>query len=156
MQNTHKSGLQSYKGGAKKRDEKNMAKEDSKFVGNHSNGYMSGQQTNVNAIPLVKNFYKEPESVAKRSEKENEEFLKENFIKCTGNNVPKPCLTFEESGFPKHVLAKIKEAGFEKPSPIQSASWPVVLQGRDMVGIAQTGSGKTLSFILPAIVHALA
>ena len=70
--------------------------------------------------------------------------------------MPRPVMTFEESGFPKHVLSKIKEAGFEKPSPIQSAAWPVCLQGRDMVGIAQTGSGKTLSFILPAIVHALA
>jgi ATP-dependent RNA helicase DDX5/DBP2 len=45
---------------------------------------------------------------------------------------------------------------FQKPSVIQSQAWPVVLQGRDFVGVARTGSGKTLSFIVPAIVHVMA
>jgi ATP-dependent RNA helicase DDX5/DBP2 len=45
---------------------------------------------------------------------------------------------------------------FKAPTPIQSQAWPIALQGRDMIGIAQTGSGKTLSFVLPAIVHATA
>jgi ATP-dependent RNA helicase DDX5/DBP2 len=82
--------------------------------------------------------------------------LDSNHIKVTGDNIPRPVITFEESGLSKHILAKLKEVKFEKPSPIQSQAWPVCLQGRDMVGIAQTGSGKTLSFILPAIVHAMA
>lgn len=41
--------------------------------------------------------------------------------------------------------------GFEKPTPIQSASWPYTLLGRDCIGIAETGSGKTLAFIIPAL-----
>ena len=52
-----------------------MAKEDSKFIGNHSNGYLQQTQTEANAVPIVKNFYKESESVSKRSEKENSEYL---------------------------------------------------------------------------------
>ena len=60
----------------------------------------------------------------------------------------------EEAGFPPDVLKAT--ATFEKPSPIQSQSWPVVLSGHDMVGIAATGSGKTMAFGLPALTQILA
>ncbi|CAF4555686.1 unnamed protein product, partial [Rotaria magnacalcarata] len=43
--------------------------------------------------------------------------------------------------------------GYIRPTPIQSQAWPILLSGQDLVGIAQTGSGKTLSFILPALIH---
>ncbi|VDM13610.1 unnamed protein product, partial [Wuchereria bancrofti] len=46
-------------------------------------------------------------------------------------------------------------ANFQKPTVIQSISWPIALSGRDMVSIAKTGSGKTFAFILPAIVHTI-
>jgi ATP-dependent RNA helicase DDX5/DBP2 len=46
-------------------------------------------------------------------------------------------------------------AHYHRPTTIQSISWPVALSGRDMISIAKTGSGKTLGFILPAIVHTL-
>ena len=42
---------------------------------------------------------------------------------------------------------------FKVPTPIQQFSWPVMMCGKDLIGIAETGSGKTLSYILPAIVH---
>ncbi len=66
--------------------------------------------------------------------------------------MPRPVMTFEEAGFPKFMYEELKKA-YEKPSSIQSQGWPVALSGRDMIGVAETGSGKTLSFILPAIVH---
>jgi ATP-dependent RNA helicase DDX43 len=47
----------------------------------------------------------------------------------------------------------IKVQGFEKPSPIQAQGWPVLLQGEDLIGIAQTGTGKTLAFLFPALIH---
>nr|CAI5840697.1 unnamed protein product [Callosobruchus analis] len=62
-------------------------------------------------------------------------------------------MTFEEAGFPEYVLNEVKKMGFKHPTPIQAQGWPIALSGRDMVGIASTGSGKTLSYILPAIVH---
>lgn len=43
--------------------------------------------------------------------------------------------------------------GFTKPSPIQCQAWPVLLKGEDLIGIAQTGTGKTLAFLLPAMIH---
>jgi len=50
-------------------------------------------------------------------------------------------------------MKEILKAGFPAPTPIQAQGWPMALSGNDMVGIAQTGSGKTLSYILPGIVH---
>ncbi|KAJ3047708.1 hypothetical protein HDU99_009414, partial [Rhizoclosmatium hyalinum] len=49
-----------------------------------------------------------------------------------------------------------KKLGFTAPTPIQAQGWPMALSGRNLIGIAQTGSGKTLSFVLPAFVHILA
>jgi ATP-dependent RNA helicase DDX5/DBP2 len=50
-------------------------------------------------------------------------------------------------------MSEVKAQGFTKPTPIQSQGWPMALSGRDVVGIAETGSGKTLTYCLPAIVH---
>jgi ATP-dependent RNA helicase DDX5/DBP2 len=50
-------------------------------------------------------------------------------------------------------LKEIHELGFTEPTAIQSQGWPMALSGRDVVGIAETGSGKTMAYCLPAIVH---
>lgn len=50
-------------------------------------------------------------------------------------------------------IDEIKKQGFEKPSPIQAQAWPVLMKGEDLIGIAQTGTGKTLAFLLPAMIH---
>lgn len=42
-------------------------------------------------------------------------------------------------------MGEIRKAGFQEPTPIQAQGWPIALSGKDMVGIARTGSGKTLS-----------
>ncbi|ERN15557.1 DEAD-box ATP-dependent RNA helicase 5 [Amborella trichopoda] len=60
---------------------------------------------------------------------------------------------FEEAKLPDTVMECCK--GFSKPSPIQSHSWPFLLDGRDFIGIAATGSGKTLAFGVPALMHIL-
>jgi ATP-dependent RNA helicase DDX5/DBP2 len=100
-----------------------------------------------------KNFYIEHPNVQAMSDAEAERFRRDNGITLQGPNIPKPVKTFEEAGFPGYVLKEVMAIGFEKPTVIQSQGWPMALSGRDVVGIAQTGSGKTLSFILPAIVH---
>ena len=53
----------------------------------------------------------------------------------------------------EYVLQEVMKAGFTEPTPIQSQGWPMALKGRDLVGLAETGSGKTLSYLLPAVVH---
>jgi len=52
-----------------------------------------------------------------------------------------------------HILSfQIYSAGFSNPTPIQAQTWPVALQGRDIVAIAKTGSGKTLGYLIPAFI----
>ena len=63
-------------------------------------------------------------------------------------------MTFDDLGLEQTLLAAIKDAGYESPTPIQAAAIPEALKGRDVLGIAQTGTGKTASFVLP-IIHRL-
>ena len=62
-----------------------------------------------------------------------------------------PTITFESFGFKKDLLKAIDYAGFKVPSPIQAEAIPLVMQGRDIVGQAHTGTGKTAAFGLPAL-----
>ena len=59
--------------------------------------------------------------------------------------------TFAELGLSPKVQAAIEAAGYASPTPIQTAAIPVAVTGRDVLGIAQTGTGKTASFVLPMI-----
>ncbi|MEM1085787.1 MAG: DEAD/DEAH box helicase [Verrucomicrobiota bacterium] len=58
---------------------------------------------------------------------------------------------FSELGLPAELLAAVEELGFERPSPIQALAIPPALEGRDIFGLSQTGSGKTAAFALPML-----
>ncbi len=60
-------------------------------------------------------------------------------------------MSFESFGFTQRIMAGIKDAGFEQPTPIQRDAIPVLLEGRDVIGTAQTGTGKTAAFVLPIL-----
>lgn len=100
-----------------------------------------------------KNFYVEDNRVQGRSDQEVTDFRKKHDMSIVGTGVPKPITAFDEAGFPNYILNEIKKMGFPAPTSIQCQAWPMALSGRDMVAIAQTGSGKTISFALPAMVH---
>ena len=59
--------------------------------------------------------------------------------------------TFEQFNLPKSVQKAIDELGFTTPTPIQEKSFSVIMSGRDMMGIAQTGTGKTFAYLLPLL-----
>ena len=59
--------------------------------------------------------------------------------------------SFEQFNLPKSVQKAIDELGFTTPTPIQEKSFSVIMSGRDMMGIAQTGTGKTLAYLLPLL-----
>ena len=63
----------------------------------------------------------------------------------------KPQAGFIETGLSAEILTVLEQVGLTVPTPIQAASIPVGLEGRDLIGIAQTGTGKTLAFSLPLI-----
>ncbi|GBM20865.1 putative ATP-dependent RNA helicase DDX43 [Araneus ventricosus] len=114
------------------------------------------------ALPkLRKNFYQEDPAVAAMTKHEVEQFRAENNSITVMNvdaddtkPIPNPVTTFEQAfqNYPE-LLEELKKQGFSKPSPIQSQAWPIVLSGHDMIGIAQTGTGKTIAFLFPALIH---
>ena len=103
--------------------------------------------------PFEKSFYVEDPRVSERSDREVEEFRRSKEMTLQGTNIPKPVETFEEAGYPDYILSEINKLGFSAPSSIQSQAWPIALSGRDLVAIAETGSGKTIGFALPSFVH---
>ncbi|KAH8910326.1 hypothetical protein BR93DRAFT_875169 [Coniochaeta sp. PMI_546] len=112
------------------------------------------QAWDLSTLPkFEKHFYKEHPDVTNRSPAEVEKFRKDHAMSIHGRDVPKPVETFDEAGFPRYVIDEVKAQGFPAPTAIQSQGWPMALSGRDVVGIAETGSGKTLTYCLPAIVH---
>ena len=59
--------------------------------------------------------------------------------------------TFEALGLTQDSLSAVRDAGYKTPTPIQAQAIPLVLQGRDLIGLAQTGTGKTAAFTLPVV-----
>ncbi|KAI5283557.1 ATP-dependent RNA helicase dbp2 [Ascosphaera acerosa] len=115
---------------------------------------LKNQEWDLATLPkFEKSFYKEHPDVSARSQAEVDQFRKDNEMTVTGRDIPRPVQTFDEAGFPNYVMSEVKAQGFDKPTSIQSQGWPMALSGRDVVGIAETGSGKTLTYCLPAIVH---
>ena len=72
-----------------------------------------------------------------------------------GDSTMAPCTRFEDMKLPPPILAALAEKGITAPTPIQAQGLPFALAGRDVVGIAFTGSGKTLVFSLPMVLWAL-
>lgn len=103
--------------------------------------------------PFTKDFYEEKESISGMSEQDVAEYRKSLAIRVSGFDVPRPIKAFEDSGFSVQLMNAIKKQGYEKPTSIQCQALPIVLSGRDVIGIAKTGSGKTAAFVLPMIVH---
>src|SRR3546814_2296185 len=60
-------------------------------------------------------------------------------------------MSFADLGLSEELLRAVNEAGYDKPNPIQTQAIPPVLMMKDLIGIAQTGTGKTASFVLPMI-----
>ncbi|XP_037699691.1 probable ATP-dependent RNA helicase DDX43 [Choloepus didactylus] len=115
----------------------------------------------ANLPPIKKNFYIESATTSSMSQVQIDNWRKENYnIMCDDlkdgekRPIPNPTCKFEDAFqcYPE-VMENIIKAGFQKPTPIQSQAWPIVLQGIDLIGVAQTGTGKTLSYLMPGFIH---
>ena len=60
-------------------------------------------------------------------------------------------MRFDELGLKEAVLEAVTESGYDTPTPIQAQAIPLVLEGRDVIGASQTGTGKTAAFALPSL-----
>jgi ATP-dependent RNA helicase DDX41 len=90
-----------------------------------------------------------------REAKEWEGIRKKWHILTEGEDIPPPIRNFRDMAFPPPILEALQKKNVKRPTPIQMQGLTVALSGRDMVGIAFTGSGKTLSFSLPLVMAAM-
>mmetsp|Transcript_133761 Transcript_133761/g.245944 ORF Transcript_133761/g.245944 Transcript_133761/m.245944 type:complete len:552 (-) Transcript_133761:10-1665(-) len=70
-------------------------------------------------------------------------------VKGEGDEPYEPMFNYEDTPYDNKILDVMFGLGYEKPTPIQAQSWPIALDGRDIISIARTGSGKTCGFLLP-------
>ncbi|KAJ9704690.1 hypothetical protein PVL29_002976 [Vitis rotundifolia] len=103
--------------------------------------------------PFRKNFYIEVKESARMTPEEIAAYRKQLELKIHGKDVPKPVKTWHQTGLTTKILDTIKKLNYERPMPIQAQALPIIMSGRDCIGIAKTGSGKTLAFVLPMLRH---
>ena len=99
--------------------------------------------------------WKPPVRIRHATEDEHQEVRDKYHIITDGPNLLAPILTFKDMRFPDPILKQLESKSIKRPTPIQIQGLPIILAGRDMIGVAFTGSGKTLVFALPMIMLAL-
>ncbi|XP_029013762.1 ATP-dependent RNA helicase DDX42 [Betta splendens] len=103
--------------------------------------------------PFEKNFYNEHEELSSLTGTQVIELRHKLNLRVSGAAPPKPCTSFAHFGFDEQLMHQIRKSEYTQPTPIQCQGVPIALSGRDMIGIAKTGSGKTAAFIWPMLVH---
>ena len=105
--------------------------------------------------PFKKEFYIEPTELKAMTQQEAKELRFElDKIEVHGKEpIPRPVSNFAQCGLGIASLDVISKLGFNKPTAIQAQAIPVIMSGRDAIGIAKTGSGKTIAFLLPMFRH---
>ena len=83
------------------------------------------------------------------------EYRRQLGMRVSGFDAPKPIKLFVHCGFDGPLAAAIAKAGYRQPTASQAQALPAALCGRDVLGIAKTGSGKTAAFVLPMVVHVM-
>ena len=102
---------------------------------------------------VVKETYKPSSENTDRDQSTIDEYRQKHGIKVIKGDIPNPALTFDEVGFSPEILQRLERCGFHAPLPIQAQGWPIAMNGNDLIAIGETGSGKTLGFLLPALAH---
>eukprot|EP00929_Paragymnodinium_shiwhaense_P101706 TRINITY_DN6486_c0_g1_i1.p1 TRINITY_DN6486_c0_g1~~TRINITY_DN6486_c0_g1_i1.p1 ORF type:complete len:698 (+),score=212.24 TRINITY_DN6486_c0_g1_i1:68-2161(+) len=103
-------------------------------------------------------FYKPHPEIASLQGEQLTQLRQELRISATGSNVPNPVASFGHlaDSLGKELMQAIRQHGYQQPTSIQAQALPTALSGRDLIGIAETGSGKTAAYLLPMLVHAVA
>ena len=115
-------------------------------------GKKDGEKSRIEPLPIVdhstiryksfrKNFYSEKAEVSSMSEIEVSILREELEVSVSGSDIPRPIKSFENSCLPALLVKEIIKVGFEKPTSIQAQAISIALSGRDMIGLAKTGSG---------------
>lgn len=104
--------------------------------------------------PFRKEFYTEPSNLAEMTEEEVANLrLELDGIKVRGRDVPKPVQKWSQCGLGVQTLDVVHKLGWENLTSIQAQAIPTIMSGRDVIGVAKTGSGKTGAFLVPMFRH---
>ncbi|AFZ79146.1 DEAD box ATP-dependent RNA helicase family member protein [Theileria equi strain WA] len=104
-----------------------------------------------------KNIYQVDENIENMTLEESVDLKKRLGIETLGTRVPRPIGSFLHLSkcVPPTIIARLAKLGFVQPTPVQCQAIPCLLQGRNTIIISETGSGKTLSYLIPIVVHVL-
>lgn len=111
--------------------------------------------TGVKFTQVMETGWRPPKHIREMSEEECEAVREKWCIEMQGENLPPPVKKFKDMRFPDAILKALAAKNIKNPTPIQVQGIPAILSGRDIIGIAFTGSGKTMVFTLPLIMFAL-
>ena len=103
----------------------------------------------------LQTHWRPPRRITGMSRKEQEMVREKWSILTEGRDIPPPIVSFKDMKLPPPLVSHLAEKGITRPTPIQLQGLPVALSGRDMIGVAFTGSGKTLTFALPLVMLSL-
>ena len=90
-------------------------------------------------------------SVSEMTERDWRIFKEDYNIQTKGGRIPNALRNWEEAGLSEDLMEIIKKIGYKEPTPIQRQAIPIGLQNRDIIGVAETGSGKTAAFLIPLL-----
>jgi len=113
----------------------------------------SVDHSSVEYIPFKKNLYIVPRALAKLTGDEVANMRAKLKVKVRGRGAPAPVSSFEQCGLSERITKILEKDGISQPFPIQAQCLPCIMAGRDVIGVAKTGSGKTLSYLLPMLRH---
>lgn len=101
-----------------------------------------------------KDFYIEPDELAELTDGQGDAMrLELDGISIRGKDCPKPVSNWGQCGLSAATLDQIQRLGYDSPTSIQAQAIPAIMSGRDTIGVAKTGSGKTVAFLLPMFRH---
>ncbi|TVU44134.1 hypothetical protein EJB05_03567, partial [Eragrostis curvula] len=145
--------------GIDRRDQKNKA--NTAHAGKNNNNHAAAASSDMKKKAAAASDTRDDDMRRHWSEKSPEEMtdrdwrvFRDHFdisYKGGGSRLPRPMRKWSESNLDADLLAAVEEAGYRDPSPIQMAAVPLGLQQRDVIGVAETGSGKTVAFVLPML-----
>ncbi|CAJ0953609.1 unnamed protein product [Ranitomeya imitator] len=99
--------------------------------------------------------YTEHEFITQLGQEQIDNLRQQLGLSVNGKEVCRPIIEFEHCNFPPILCTNLRRAGYDAPTPIQMQMIPVGLMGRDVLASADTGSGKTAAFLLPAVVRCM-
>ena len=111
--------------------------------------------TGIKFSEPLKTTWRAPRYITEKPESFHESIRKKWHIIVEGEDCAPPIKSFKEMKIPKCILDALQKKNISRPTPIQVQGLPALFTGRDIIGIAFTGSGKTLTFSLPMIMFAL-